>query len=410
MPVSADGEQSTLQILLQEHRRSLKALRSSEELKQRIIEALPCGMVHVRIDGAIAEANNEAQRILGLSFDDLTQRYTSDFETDTLYESGEPCPVEDYPVTRALMTGKAQPPQTIGIHRPDDSTSWAVFTAVPVLNEDGSVSGAVVTFLDITARKRAEEERLELEQAIQRAGKLESLGVLAGGIAHDFNNLLVGVKASSELLAVELQGNPRHMALLESIHHSARRAEELTHQLLAYSGHGQRESLPLDLSTLSADIANLLHINLPSHVHMKRALASDLPPILADPTQIRQVVMNLLTNAAQSIGPEEGEVLLSTGACPAEPDLSTATVPPPGPVEACVFVEVADTGRGMDAQTISKMFDPFFTTRPQGRGLGLASTLGIVRSHGGFICIESTPGQGTRVRVLFPVRSGSVAK
>jgi PAS domain S-box-containing protein len=142
----------------------LAALRAREELNQRIVEAMPCGLVHVSASGAILSANAEAQRILGQTYDALTQRLTSDFDPETIWEDGTPCRVADYPVTKALTTGHAQPPATIGVLRPDGTVSWAVYTAVPVLEPStGRVSGAVVTLSDITGRKRIEQALRESE-------------------------------------------------------------------------------------------------------------------------------------------------------------------------------------------------------------------------------------------------------
>jgi two-component system cell cycle sensor histidine kinase/response regulator CckA len=142
-------------------------LRQSEQLNRRIVEAMPGGLVHVRSDGAVVLANAKALEILGLSYDELRQRYIADFETQTLRDDGSPCPVEEYPVARALATGQAQDPVTIGVRRPDGETVWAVFTAVPVQDDHGATSGAIVTFLDITERKRSEEALAKSEAELR---------------------------------------------------------------------------------------------------------------------------------------------------------------------------------------------------------------------------------------------------
>jgi PAS domain S-box-containing protein len=183
----------------------------SRELNQRLIEALPGGVVQVGRDGSIINANAEAMRILGFTFDVLTKRVVADFETDTIFEDGTPAAVSDYPVSKALATGQPQPAVTLGVRRPDGDTSWAVYKAVatrdPATQE---VTGAVVTLLDITERKRFEDK-------LRQTQKLESLGVLAGGIAHDFNNLLVTILGNASF-AKSIAGNdPRIAPLLEQI-------------------------------------------------------------------------------------------------------------------------------------------------------------------------------------------------
>jgi PAS domain S-box-containing protein len=173
--------------------------QQAEAVTRGILEAVPGGIVHVQRDGAILTANAEALRVLGLSYDALTQRYTSHFEPETIWEDGSPCPAASYPVSRALATGEPQPATTIGVRRPDGSTSWAVFRAVPLKHETtGAVTGAIVTFLDITERKAVETERAALEEQLRHAQRLDSIGQLAGGIAHDFNNLLQVILGNTE--------------------------------------------------------------------------------------------------------------------------------------------------------------------------------------------------------------------
>ena len=393
-------------------RRAEEEKQQVEELNHRIIETLPGGIVHVSAQGAVLTANAAAMRLLGLGYDELTGRRTQDFEPETIREDGTPFLDRDYPVTQAIVTGEPQPPATIGVRRPDGELTWAVFTAVPVKERStGAVTGAVVTFLDITERKRAELDRQRFEAKLQQAQKLESLGVLAGGIAHDFNNLLVGVLGYAGLARLDLPRESRAHGHIDRIETAARRAAELTKQMLAYSGRGKFQVLPVNLDTLVQEMGSLLTVSIPKNVTLVEELHGALPAVEVDPSQVRQVVMNLITNAADSIGSNHGEVTLRTGLARVDPsdngELHLPLLPGlederRGDPGLSVFLEVEDSGCGMDEQTRERIFDPFFTTKMTGRGLGLAAVLGIVRGHGGTLRVLSEIGRGTTFRVCFP--------
>ncbi len=257
---------------------------------------------------------------------------------------------------------------------------------------------------DITERKRDEEERRRLEAQMQHSQKLESLGVLAGGIAHDFNNLLMGILGNADLALEELGPESPARDTIQSIQTASVRAAELTHQLLAYSGKGRFNVESINLSSLVEEMSQLLRVSLSKTAVLRQELAPDLPLIQADASQIRQVVMNLITNASDAIGNKNGTVSIQTGVMMVDKTYLSQTFLHDDLSEGrYVFAEVTDTGCGMDAETQSKIFDPFYTTKFTGRGLGLAAVLGIVRSHRGAIKVHSEPGQGTTFKVLFPV-------
>ncbi|MCA9628666.1 MAG: PAS domain S-box protein, partial [Myxococcales bacterium] len=503
-------------------------LRASEELTERLLEAVPGGVVFVGLDGSVGMGNAEAQRILGLTYDELTQRYVSDFEPDTLREDGTPLPAEEYPVSQALLTGREQPPMVVGVRTPDGQLSWAVFKAVPVRDpETGDPTGALVTILDITARKKAEEsvqrsenryrelvERspdpisivvagriafanqaaldlvraraandvigrwvfdffdptrraalkqrsLEIlggaslapfeehlvrldgtdgwvelsatavtfegeralfvssrdvtarrdaenrlrryEAQMQHTQKLESLGILAGGIAHDFNNLLVAIVGNADLARLRLGAASPALECLDRIHAAAQRATDLTNQMLAYSGKSRFVVTEVDLSQLVAEMSELLGSVISKRARLHRDLAPALPPVEADPTQLGQVVMNLITNASDALDGQDGDVYVSTRLVDVDRGFLRQTYLDEGlPEGRYVCLEVRDTGCGMDENTRTKIFDPFFTTKATGRGLGLAATLGIVRGHRGAMRIDTEPGSGTLFRIYFP--------
>ncbi len=286
--------------------------------------------------------------------------------------------------------------------RTDGTVKW-VFERTAAHRDGPTVTGFVGTVEDITTQKLAAEDRRRLEVQMQHAQKLESLGVLAGGIAHDFNNLLVGILGNASVARDELEAGTPTEELLADIETAARRAAELTTQLLAYAGKGRFNVLPLDISAAVRETASLLHSAISKRATLNLQLGEQLPLISADATQVRQVVMNLLTNASDALDEQPGVLTLSTGRTHASDAFLAECLAADGVVAGeFVFVEVTDSGIGMDAETLARIFDPFFTTKFTGRGLGLAATLGIVRGHRGALHVKSSPGAGTVFRVLFP--------
>ena len=281
-------------------------------------------------------------------------------------------------------------------HQRKDGEAFPVEIVVNFLEFEGGEYHC--TFVrDITERKRAEE-------ALQQAQKLESLGVLAGGIAHDFNNLLMAILGNADLAVLDLSGESPVRSCIEEIEKAARRAAELTRQMLAYSGRGRFVVKSIDLSQTVKEMTQLLRASTSKAITLNLDLQPGLPPIRADAAQVQQVVMNLVTNASEAIDEgQTGIVSISTGIlhCTRE-DLDRAYLKEPLAEGRYVYLEVADTGRGIDKETQSKIFDPFFSTKFTGRGLGLAAVLGIVRSHRGAILVEGEPESGSLFRVLFP--------
>jgi PAS domain S-box-containing protein len=249
----------------------------------------------------------------------------------------------------------------------------------------------------------AEEDRRELETQVQQAQKLESLGVLAGGIAHDFNNLLTAILGHADLALADLTPESPARENLIEIEQVTRRAAELCRQMLAYSGRGRFVVEPLHLSRLVQELTHLLQVSISKKAMLRCHFAEDLPAIEADPAQMRQVVMNLVINASEAIGDQEGIIAVTTGVMTCDAlYLQNGHMIASPPAGTYVYLEVTDTGSGMDAATQAKIFDPFFTTKFTGRGLGLAAVLGIMRSHNGAIKVHSELGKGSTFRVLFP--------
>jgi two-component system cell cycle sensor histidine kinase/response regulator CckA len=280
----------------------------------------------------------------------------------------------------------------------------------PIFDSRGEIAGTMGVARDVSERKRQEKESQEREVQMRDAQKLESLGLLAGGIAHDFNNLLVGILGNAELARDEIPVDSPAQKFVQQIEHAGLRAADLTRQMLAYAGKGRIAVEPVDMSSLVEEMAELLHSTVSKKAAFHLDLDRTLPAVEADATQLRQVVMNLITNASDALGESVGKITLRT-TCRrlTRGDLSL----PPGQHElddgTYVVVEVSDTGTGMNAETMSRIFDPFFTTRFMGRGLGLAAVLGILRRHRGAIDIQSEPGRGSSFRVYLPASEGALA-
>jgi PAS domain S-box-containing protein len=257
---------------------------------------------------------------------------------------------------------------------------------------------------DSSERRRAEDERLKFLSQIQQTQKLESLGVLAGGIAHDFNNLLMAVLGHADLALDALPSSSDARDDLAEIRRAAQRATELCKQMLAYSGKGRFVIQPVEPQKVVEEMLHMLRVSISKNAILKLNFSPNLPSIDADASQLRQVIMNLVVNASEAISERSGVITLTTGAMDCDRHyLSEAWLDEQLPEGMYVFIEVADTGAGMDPETRSRIFDPFFTTKFTGRGLGLAAVLGIVRGHRGAIKVYSELGRGTTFKVLFPV-------
>ncbi len=255
-------------------------------------------------------------------------------------------------------------------------------------------------------RKQAEEKRRELEDQIRHTQKLESLGVLAGGIAHDFNNLLTGILGNADLALMDLGMSGAARLSIEAVHEAAGRAAELSGQMLAYSGRGYLAAEPIDLNVLIKEMEQRLTASTSTSAIMSYSLAQNPPLIVGDATQLQQVIVNIVTNASDAIGDQNGKIVVTTGADWFDnSSLTEAFKDEQLPEGRYVYIEVRDSGCGIDDKTLSRIFDPFFTTKFTGRGLGLAAVLGTVRSHNGGITVESVPGEGTTFRILFPAGS-----
>lgn len=280
---------------------------------------------------------------------------------------------------------------------------WIHESASGVYDSDGSVLFVDGFIQDVTAARRAKSEREQLDRKVRETQKLESLGVLAGGIAHDFNNLLGSVLGNANLASMDLSPESPVQEYITQITEASVRAAELCNQMLAYSGKGRFVVETLDLGQLVEETAQMLNVSISKKAILRFQLASGLPQIEIDATQVRQVIMNLVINASESFGDDSGVITLSTGVVHIDTNYHDAVLMDSElAVGDYVYLEVSDDGCGMSPETLAKIFDPFFTTKFAGRGLGLAAVLGIARGHAGALEVRSEPGLGTTFRILFP--------
>jgi len=270
----------------------------------------------------------------------------------------------------------------------------------------GGRTARLTTFRDLTLQKDEERARRRFEERVQSTKKLETLGMIAGGIAHDFNNLLLVMMGHAELAMSQVDPLIEHH--LQKIRDAAQAASVLTSQMLTYAGRGALDRERVQLGQVVLEVVELYQP--PSHpgVHVDTTQVScAVAPILADPARLKQVVLNLLINATEALTGYGQRIALRVSEVTRSADeLHEMMVDASRGPGRFVQLEVQDEGCGMEQDTLNRVFDPFFSTKFQGRGLGLASVLGIVRSHAGAVHVESSPGRGARFCVLFPVIEG----
>lgn len=389
----------TLLINRTKRKKTMLELSQQKALLSNIISSIPCSVYWKDRNLAYLGGNTEFARELGLDSTDAfigkTHRELTicPIEADWTEEHDKIVLDERRPLINLERT----------ITRRDGVSATILTSRMPLFNEQGEVYGILVVDTDISKHKEEEEERRAFESRLQQAQKLESLGVLAGGIAHDFNNLLMGVLANTELALSEAPPSGTIHPLLKEIERAAGHAAELARQMLAYSGRGRFVVEKINLNEIATSAVRLQEASVSRKTVLRHELAPDLPAMAGDPAQIRQAIMNLVFNAAESIEEHEGTVVIQTGMQygvePSQAEYYVGDFAPQGP---CVYVEVSDTGAGMDADTLKRVFDPFFSTKFAGRGLGLAVVYGIVRSHSGCIRVTSEAGKGSAFRLLFP--------
>lgn len=366
-------------------------LKTSNERYKAIFEEAADGILLGSYEGVITGANKRMQQICGKSKEELIGVHISQFfQSDIL---------EKTPLRFDLLAQGLTVVNQRCIVRPDGSS--IVVEMHTIMLADGSYQSI---YHDISERKKAEEDRLSLERQLLHAQKLESLGVLSGGIAHDFNNLLQALLGNLGLALIKLPGESAARKNIDQAIKAGEKAAQLTGMMLAYSGKGVFLIKRLNLSKLVEENAAILEAAIPKNITLEQRLDNSLPDIRADAGQLQQVIMNLITNAAESIGDQGGKISFSTGVKEFDQKtLENSRLEEKLPEGRYIWMEVRDSGCGMDADTVQKLFDPFFTTKFTGRGLGMSAVLGIIRAHKGAFLVESKPGIGTNIKVLFPL-------
>jgi two-component system, cell cycle sensor histidine kinase and response regulator CckA len=386
-------------------------LRENEEQLARIVEICPVGIMILDKMGQLTLVNSATEKILGMTRENLIGRTYASLQRTITGIDGEPLSNEDLPSALVMRNKKSVFGIEVALINAKSQQVFLSVNASPLHDKEGNIQGVVLALSDITERMKAEEDRRYLERQILHAQKLESLGILAGGIAHDFNNFLMAILGNAELASAGLDPESPAYSGLQEIEKTSRRAAELCRHMLAYSGKGHFVIEPINLSHLIQDMVQMFKVSISKKVVLKYALATDLPAIEADASQMRQVIMNLLVNASEAIGDQNGTITITTGNMQCNAAYLADGSLEDSPAEGLyVYLDIEDSGCGMDAATLSKIFDPFFTTKFLGRGLGLAAVMGIVRGHKGIIKVHSEPDHGTSFRVLLPASDKMVSE
>lgn len=381
------------------------ALQATEERYKGVFNALSEGVLLCDANLRILECNTALVRLFGIPPEQLIRCSVDTLFQDARAEDGTPLEHSAYPCARTFAEGQGITDWVVAVIDPAGQWRWLLVNTQPLTPPGEEAPNVVVMSLfDITERRNTEQNQRTLEHQMQHARKLESLGVLAGGIAHDFNNLLMGILGNAELLLEDLPEDAGTRCMVEDIHTTTMRASRLARQMLAYTGRGPISLELLSLNSALEELIPLFQATIPRGTELELRFASGLSPIEADPEQLRQIVQALVVNAVEALQDGAGTIRVATGQMPYDAEmlagLQARQKPAPGEF---VWLEVCDTGSGMDRDVLERVFDPFFTTKFTGRGMGLAALLGIVESHGGAVHVESAPGEGSAFRVLFPV-------
>jgi two-component system, cell cycle sensor histidine kinase and response regulator CckA len=358
----------------------------SESYLAALVRHAADAIVSLDGDGRIVAFNEAAERMFGVS--------GREAEGQLFVELASPPGSERLAEVVAKTAAEARRVDDIRLRSWGGQPFVASLTTAPVRGRGDEVVGAVAIVRDVTEQRRSEERLREMQKA-------ESLATLAGGVAHDFNNLLVSVLGWADLALADPEDAELLRQSLDRIQQSAQQAADLAGQMLAYTGRGEFRLEPVRLDQLIEDMMSLLQASVSRKAEIVTRSAPDLPPVRGDPTQLRQVVLNLVTNASEALDGEPGEIEVRL-ATPQGVVLAAAEAAALEPADEHVALTVSDTGHGMDEATRSRVFDPFFTTKFSGRGLGLAATLGVIRAHGGVISVDSEPGEGATFEVLLP--------
>ena len=397
-----DGEPATQTTVseITERMRAEAELRESRQLLQTVFDVIPFWVFIKNARREMVMINRKMAEDLDLREQGIIANPRERLDPFTTKEQWHVISEIDQ---RVLTSGEQQESEEFNYTTPNGEERRMRTIRVPLKNAQGEVTGLLGLNEDIT-------ERLNTEQAMRQTQKLESLGVISGGIAHDFNNLLTTIMGHVSLMQATMPEDSKEGNALARVRSAAQQAADLCAQMLAYAGKAPFRQEQVNLNALIEETTQLIEASLSPGTRISFSLSPGMKTLHGDPAQLRQVVMNLLINANEALEEKPGTIQVTTGVV----DLHGAdlegfqsdTPLKPGPH---VMLLVRDTGVGMDAETQSRIFDPFFTTKFMGRGLGLASLLGIVRSHDAGLRVESTPGQGTLFTLAFPVNEDAAS-
>jgi PAS domain S-box-containing protein len=374
---------------------AMLALENSERFLKTIIDTEPECVKLLDSDGNLLMMNRAGLEMIGAdSFEQVKGQCV--------------CPLITEPYRDAFMALTKQVFQgipgtlvfeTIGLK---GRHVWLETHAVPFRNEHGEISALLGITRNVTEQKKLEEERVVLEKQLQQSQRLESLGVLAGGIAHDFNNILQIIMGGCSLVKMNSGDSKNYIQQMEI---AIERAAELTRKMLAYAGKAPLDNTRVDMVELVDKMVTLLKSSIHQNVLLKTDLLADTPPVIGDASHIGQIVMSLINNSAEAIGEASGEIRVSLSKIQFSPagqdkDHLGRTIP----AGWYVCLEVTDNGCGMDDEAKSRIFEPFYTSKFMGRGLGMSAVLGLITAHGGTLQLRSQPGHGTTIKVYLPVQ------
>lgn len=308
-----------------------------------------------------------------------------------------------------LIKNNARETKQVEIIDAKKQTHQILLTKAVYLDQQGETAGMIGILMDITVLKQDEENKLKALQEVQQAQRLESLALLAGGVAHDFNNMLTVILGNVDLALSEIPSEYAAIDYLRDARTTCLKAADLCRQMLLFTGRTPSNRQLINLNSVIQDVNKLLQAAISRRIYIQYRFTQPLPFIEADPSQVKQVIMSLVVNASEAMGDKPGVITITTGWMRCDRSYLETTVPAcrvgldkPMKQGNYVFLEVSDSGCGMDAELQKRIFDPFFTTKFFGRGLGLAAVLGIMRSHNGGIKVYSEPGKGTTFKILFP--------
>lgn len=374
---------------------SALALKENEKKLKVIFDTSEAGIIVVSPLGIITFANRRMAEMFGMALKKLVGTHYIDHLHESEKNAGGQC-------MRQINNGEVKSIELIRHYiRKDGTDFWGNLTGTRFENVDGTMRDQIIVISDITERKQAEEEKRLLEEQLQQAQKMESLGVLAGGIAHDFNNILAIIMGNCSLARIKPGETEKHLSIIET---AVERAAGLCRQMMAYAGKAPFDQSKVNLVVLVNQMVNILKSTIPQNVAINFDCSANIPLILGDENQLSQIVMNLIINASEAIGEAQGEIsvsLTTTIISIDQPELDYLGKAIQPNCYACL--EVTDNGNGMDDEAIKRIFEPFFTTKFVGRGLGMSAVLGIITAHKGALQLQSQTGQGSTFKVFLPI-------